>query len=128
MGYNNKATSIFVGELFTSSPILFVLPALTVLAGIMVIYYGYKEKGRQLFIHTVAVMALFLITGFVGMFPNVVVASNDVTSSIQIIDAMSASNSLRIILVAVIIFFPIIIGYQTWKYIKFKKRLTDVEG
>lgn len=123
MGFNNTGTSPFIGELFAKYPGLFVLPALEVLAAIMVIYYGIKMKGRQLFIHAVAVMILFIITGFLGTYPNVVLSSIDPMYSITIVDAMSSVNSLTIILWVTIIFFPTILGYQTWKYLKFRTRV-----
>ena len=123
MGFNSTGSSPFIGELFTKSPLWFILPALEVLAAIMVIYYGLKMKGKQLFIHAIAVMVLFIITGFVGTYPNVLLSSVDPMYSITIIDAMSSSKALTIILWVTIIFFPIIIGYQTWKYLQFRARV-----
>ncbi len=123
MGLNNSHTSLFTGELFTKAPALFILPGLTVLAGLMVIYYGYKEKARQLFIHSIAVMVLFMITGFVGIYPNVIPSSVDSMYAITITDAMSGQKALSIIFWVVAIFFPVIIGYQSWKYLRFKDKV-----
>jgi cytochrome d ubiquinol oxidase subunit II len=123
MGFNNTGTSLYAGELFTKSAVWFILPGLEVLAALMIIYYGFKMKGRQLFIHALAVMVLFVITGFVGTYPNVLLSSIDPIYSITIIDAMSGTNSLTIILWVTGVFFPIIIGYQTWKYFKFRDRV-----
>jgi cytochrome d ubiquinol oxidase subunit II len=129
MGINNTDASIYGGELFTKYPILFTLPGLAVLAAIMIIYYGMKLKGRQLFIHAIAVMVLYLATGFIGSFPNVLASNIDVANSITILDTMSGTKALQVVLLACVIFFPIIIGYQTWKYIKFsqKVKLNDEE-
>ena len=68
-------------------------------------------------------MALFLLTGFTGMFPYMVPSHIDVTYGITLYDAMAGPSSLKVIIIAVSIFFPIIIGYQTWKYIIFTKKV-----
>ena len=123
MGFNNTGSSIFIGELFSKSAGWFILPVLEILAAIMIIYYGTKMKGRQVFIHAVAVMVLFVVTGFVGTYPNVLLSSIDPMYSITIVDAMSGSNSLIIILWVTGIFFPIILGYQSWKYLRFRDKV-----
>ena len=127
MGLNNSDVSIFTGQLYSNYPILFILPALTAIAGIMVIYYGQKQKGRQLFIHAVAVVALLIMTGYVGIFPNVLHSSIAREFSISIEESMSSINTLRIAFWAVVILFPIVIGYQGWKYFSFndKVKLND---
>ena len=119
MGMNNTDASVWIGVLYQNNPVLYLLPLLTVLAGIMVIYYGYKQKGRQLFIHSLAVMALFVVSGYIGAFPHVVASNIDPMYGITITEAMSSAKGLTIVIIAVGVFYPIIIGYQLWKYKKF---------
>ena len=59
----------------------------------------------------------------VGTYPNVLLSSIDPMYSITIVDAMSGSNSLIIILWVTGIFFPIILGYQSWKYLRFRDKV-----
>ncbi|AIO18855.1 Cytochrome bd-II ubiquinol oxidase subunit 2 [Candidatus Izimaplasma bacterium HR1] len=129
MGWNNTDASLWTGVLYMNYPVLYILPILTVLAGLMVIYYGFKEKGRQLLIHAIAVTVLFVISGYIGSFPYVLSSNINPMYGITIVEAMSSANGLRIILTTVSIFYPIIIGYQTWKYKKFwqKVKLNDEE-
>jgi cytochrome d ubiquinol oxidase subunit II len=68
-------------------------------------------------------MGLFMITGYLGLFPNVLLSRGNASESLQIVDVMARADSLRVILIAVLVFYPIIIGYQTWKYIKFSKKI-----
>lgn len=120
MGMNTGTqSSVWNGELYLNNPILYILPFFTVLAGIMVIYYGYNQKGRQLFIHALAVMALFVVSGYMGIYPNIISSNLDPANSLSLFDAMSSSNGLTIIVIAIAVFYPVIIGYQLWKYKKF---------
>jgi len=123
MGFNNTVSSIFIGELFMSSYSYFVYPALTVIFAILTTYFGYKENAKKLFTFSILTMALFLLTGFTGMFPYMVPSHIDVTYGITLYDAMAGPSSLKVVIIAVSIFFPIIIGYQTWKYIIFTKKV-----
>jgi len=47
----------------------------------------------------------------------------DTQYGITLFDAMALKNSLLVIVIAVGIFFPIIIFYQSWKYVRFTKKV-----
>lgn len=123
MGYNNTDASIFIGELFTKSKWLFVLPILTVASAIHILYYGYKQKASSMFRFSFVTLGLFLATGFVGSYPYMVPSNIDMANGITIFDAMVGVKSMRVIFTAIVIFYPIVIGYQVWKYIKFTKKV-----
>lgn len=123
MGLNNESTSFINGILYKDSPILFVLPGLLIASAVATMVFGYKQKGVPLFITSLSTMFLFVVSGFVGLFPNVLLSRDAMDESIIISDAMAQSGSLRIIIIAICIFYPIIIGYQTWKYIRFRKKI-----
>jgi len=123
MGLNNESTSFINGTLYANYSILYIFPILLVLSAIGVLYHGYKQQAKNVFITSLSTMAFFIISGFVGIFPNVLLSRDMVEESILIEDAMAAGGPLSIILIAVSIFYPTIIGYQTWKYIKFSKKI-----
>jgi len=123
MGLNQNATSIFIGELFSKSPLFFILPILTVAGAIMVTISGYRTKGKELYIFSLITMAMFLITGFVGIYPYMLPSRLMFEYGISIEDAMVSTKALKLIFYAVIIFYPIVISYQTWKYIRFTKKV-----
>lgn len=123
MGLNNQGTSIFVGELFSKSFLFFLLPLLTVVAAIMSSIYGRKENGKKLFIFSLLTIGLFLMTGFVGSFPYLMPSRIAFENGISIKESMAESNALTVVLIAVMIFYPIIIFYQSWKYKKFTKKI-----
>ena len=127
MGFNVKDNSIFIGELFSASPVLFVLPALTVLASLGVLYFGWKQDKKWLFVFSVATMALYVITGFVGSYPIALPSNIDPASGISIFDAITQVKGGTIIFFVVLFAYPVIIGYQSWKYRRFARRLTKGE-
>ena len=123
MGFNNTDSSIFIGELFTKAPVLFALPAITVLLALLTTLFAYKEDSLKTFIFSLSTMGVFLITGFIGRFPYMVASKIDPDLGIRTIDAMVSAKTMNVVLVALCIFYPIIIGYQTWKYINFTKKV-----
>ena len=122
MGFNNTEASIFIGELFTKAPILFVLPALTVVSAVTTTYLGYK-KSTKIFVLSMVTMALYLITGFVGTYPYLLPSNVDASQGISIFDAMNSQKTLSIITIALFVFIPIVMGYQTWKFMKFRDKV-----
>lgn len=127
MGFNVQDNSIFVGELFASSPVFYVLPALTAAAAIRLLFTVLKGKAKPVFIHSLATMGLFLLTGFVGTYPVLLPSSIDPNFGITITDALTQVKSAQILFTAIVIFYPIIIGYQSWKYIRFAKKVEPME-
>jgi len=123
MGLNNESSSIFNGELYLDYPVLFVLPFLLVASAIATMVFGYKEKGIHAFITSLSTMFFFVMVGFVGMFPYVLISRGAVNESLLIRDTMAGAGPLKIILIAVAIFYPIIIGYQGWKFKRFTKKV-----
>lgn len=122
MGINNYDSSLFIGELFTKAPWLFILPAATVASSLLTMYFGFIKHGKFLFITALSSMALYLITGFVGSFPNVITSTLNVDYSMTIEQSVGV-GSMNIVLIAICILYPIVIGYQIWKYIKFTKKV-----
>lgn len=127
MGFNVQDNSIFVGQLFTKYPALFVLPGLTVLAAIRLLFTVLKGQPKPIFIHSLVTMALFIITGFIGTYPVLLPSSIDPLFGITITDSLTQIKSGQIIFFTVVIFFPIIIGYQGWKYKRFNQKVEPTE-
>jgi cytochrome d ubiquinol oxidase subunit II len=128
MGINVRDDNMFVGELFSSSALFFVFPALTVIAAFLVMYFAWKEEPKWLFISSIATMVLFVVTGFLGSYPNLVPSTVDAASSITISDAITQVASGRIIFFTVLFAYPVIIGYQVWKYRYFWRKSEVEEG
>ncbi|QMS84293.1 cytochrome d ubiquinol oxidase subunit II [Candidatus Xianfuyuplasma coldseepsis] len=122
MGYN-VADRLFVGELFTAYPVLFILPFIAFACAMLVLYFGLQQDHKKLFIFSLLTMAMFVIVGFVGMFPEIVPSNVDPSSSMIIHDVVTQVKSGQIIFIVAVVAFPVIIGYQVWKYKKFATKL-----
>ena len=123
MGLNNTGSSIFIGELFGKSIWMFLLPLLSVATAFHITWYGYKGKARSVFYFSLLTVVFYMATGFAGNYPYLVPSTIDPTFGLTIADTVVSDRALRIVLVAVSIFYPVVIGYQLWKYIKFSKKI-----
>jgi cytochrome d ubiquinol oxidase subunit II len=126
MGLNNQSTSIFIGELYSSYWVLYILPLLAVIAAIITAIRGFQGKGKCVFRFSIITMAFYVMSGFVGAYPNVIqsnvaITNDDLIPNIENFSA--ASGPLTIILIAVVIFYPLILFYQGWKYKKFSDKV-----
>ena len=62
--------------------------------------------------------------GVIGLYPNMFPSRVDPAFSLTAHNASSSPLTLKIMLVVVIIFVPIVIGYQVWAYNLFKGKVT----
>ncbi len=123
MGLNNTETSIFIGELFSKSWLYYILPILAVGFSILSMYFGFKQKGNKIFLFALLSGMFYLITGFFGSFPYMVHSSVTKEYGITITDAMAGKTSLTVIFIVIAILYPIVIGYQAWKYTRFSRNI-----
>jgi cytochrome d ubiquinol oxidase subunit II len=69
-------------------------------------------------------MAGIIVTTGVSMFPFLMPSSIDPKSSLTLWDCTSSEHTLNLMLVAVIIFTPIIVLYTSWAYKVMSGKLT----
>ena len=62
--------------------------------------------------------------GVIGLYPNLFPSSIDPRYSLTAHNASSSPLTLKIMLVVVILFLPVVIGYQIWAYNLFKDKVT----
>jgi cytochrome d ubiquinol oxidase subunit II len=61
--------------------------------------------------------------GVIGLFPNMFPSSIDAQYSLTAYNASSSPLTLKIMLIVVLIFIPIVIGYQIWAYKLFSGKI-----
>ncbi|WP_312854438.1 cytochrome d ubiquinol oxidase subunit II [Paludibacterium denitrificans] len=61
-------------------------------------------------------MAGIIATAGISMFPFIMPSSSDPRSSLTVWDAVSSHFTLVVMLVAAVIFTPIVIAYTSWAY------------
>jgi len=115
MGYNWD-TNLFTTN-FKELPILWILPILAMLSPVVTVISVLKKKYMLAFVSNSGALVLFLITGYTGIFPYM-------APGITIYDGMASELALTIMTWVAAVFIPLNIGYQIWKYYRFKHKIT----
>jgi cytochrome bd ubiquinol oxidase subunit II len=96
--------------------ILFSIPILGFIGIIGSIIYSKKDRFGLAFIASSISMACIILTAGVAMFPFIIPSSSNPVSSLTVWDATSSKHTLFLMLIAVIIFTPLILIYTSWVY------------
>ncbi|MEA2011208.1 MAG: cytochrome d ubiquinol oxidase subunit II [Actinomycetota bacterium] len=100
-----------------------LLPLLAIgLLGV-VIWLVYSKLLAWAFAFTGLTIVATVAAIFVGMYPNVMTSTIDPAYSLTVFNASSTTMTLQIMSVVALIFVPIVLGYQTWSYWVFRKRV-----
>jgi cytochrome d ubiquinol oxidase subunit II len=103
------------------------IPGLLPLAAVgllgVVIWLTYSKLFSWAFVFTGLTIVTVVAAIFVGMYPNVMTSTIDPAYSLTVFNASSTTLTLQIMSVVALIFVPIVLGYQTWSYWVFRKRV-----
>ena len=112
-------------ENYLAQPALFIIPAIAVLA---LFYIKSSLASRSLwkawFSSALTILGATFF-GIVGLYPNMFPSSINPAHSLTAHNAASSPLTLKIMLVVVVIFVPIVLAYQIWAYRLFKGKVTD---
>jgi cytochrome d ubiquinol oxidase subunit II len=100
-----------------------ILPLLAA-AGMIVsrVMMGGKREGWAFITSSLAVV-LTVAALFVALLPNVMISSTNPANSLTIYNASSAPYTLTVMSIIAAIMVPVVVAYQAWTYIVFKKRV-----
>jgi len=117
------ATNLY--DNYLERPILFLVILVTVaaLAGIR-LFLAKKTYFKAWFASALTIFGVMFF-GIVGLYPNLFPSSIDPANNLTAYNASSSPLTLKIMLIVVIIFLPIIIAYQAWAYNLFKDKVTE---
>jgi len=117
------ATDLYANYL--SNPALFIIIALAV-AGLLGIRY---YLARQLFFNAwiASAVTIFSATffGIIGLFPAMLPSSINPDYSLTAFNASSSPLTLKIMLLVVLLFVPVVLIYQIWAYHLFHHKVTE---
>lgn len=102
---------------FISSPILWVLPVISVLAIIIAFIK------RSFLASSISIFSNMAMVGF-ALFPNIVPSSNNPYLALNIVNASSSYLTLKAMFIIALIGMPFVVGYTVWIYSTFKKTST----
>jgi len=122
------ASSWFMTPLYDNymaHPILF-LEILVTVAALLGIKLLLKKKAYfQAWLSSSLTIVGATFFGVIGLYPNLFPSSIDSTFSLTANNASSSPLTLKIMLIVVLIFIPIVIAYQIWTYSLFKDTVTE---
>jgi cytochrome d ubiquinol oxidase subunit II len=109
-------------------PWWFAVPALALLALVLVQSYAGRGRVGRAFAASAATIGLVTATGLVGLYPSLLPSRLDPSSSLTVFNASSSPATLKIMTVVALIFVPLVIGYQVWVYRVFRAKISAREA
>jgi cytochrome d ubiquinol oxidase subunit II len=122
-----KQVSMQVGDWlsnYATNPILLIVPVIGFLGAIMTILMSAVNYYKTAWVMSALCIAATIGTVGVSMFPFVLPSITNPNMSLLVWDASSSQLTLFIMLVAAIIFLPIIILYTSWIYYVLRGKVT----
>ena len=110
---------------YLSFPPLFLLIILNVTALFSIPFFLTKQQWFKSWIASAVTIVCCTFFGIVGLFPNLYPSSINPDWNLTAFNASSSPLTLKIMLGVVLIFIPIVIGYQVWTYLLFRDPVDD---
>lgn len=111
-----------IGTKIGVNPGITPIAAMTVL--LFTIYFINRRHEGWAFIFTGAHLVLTQIAFFTLMYPRVMISSTNPAWSLTIYNASSSQYTLSVMSIVALIFLPIVLAYQVWSYIIFRRRIS----
>ena len=112
---------------YVAHPTLFSVIFITVAALFGVRVYLAKGAFFKAWLASALTIIGSTFFGIVGLFPNLFPSSIKATYSLTAFNASSSPLTLKIMLIVVIMFIPVVLAYQIWAYHLFKAKVTKEE-
>ncbi len=112
---------------FLARPALLLLPLLLVVSLAAAKALLAKGLPGKAFLASFSAIVFFSLTGFAGLYPDLLASRIDPAFSLTVYNAASSPYTLKLMTWVVLIFLPVVIGYQAWVYRLFRAPLTEGE-
>jgi cytochrome d ubiquinol oxidase subunit II len=112
---------------YVAHPTLFSVILITVAALFGVRVYLAKGAFFKAWLASALTIIGSTFFGIIGLFPNLFPSSIKAKYSLTAFNASSSPLTLKIMLIVVILFIPVILAYQIWAYHLFKAKVTKEE-
>ena len=119
--YQQQITQRYIDDVW---PIVFPAAALVALGAAWVSVH--RDQAFRAFICFSATIALLLVSGGIGLYPNLITSTIDPANSLTIFNAASAENTLVVALIIAVIGIPFVLLYTAGVYYIFRGK-TEVE-
>ncbi|MFM0080653.1 cytochrome d ubiquinol oxidase subunit II [Paraburkholderia sediminicola] len=109
---------------YSTYPWMIAAPVIGVLGGVLALVLASSRFEKSVFISTGLMIVGVILTAGFSMFPFIMPSSLDGRSSLTVWDSTSSQMTLQIMLIAVIIFLPIVLIYTSWVYRVMRGKIT----
>ena len=109
---------------YSTWPWMLAAPVIGVMGGVLALLLANSRFEKSAFICTGLMIVGVILTAGFSMFPFIMPSSLDGRSSLTVWDSTSSQMTLQIMLIAVIIFLPIILIYTSWVYRVMRGKVT----
>lgn len=117
------ATSLY--DNYIAHPLFFGVIFITVLSLLGIKFFISKKTFFKAWFASALTIVGATFFGVIGLYPNLFPSSLDAQYSLTAYNASSSPLTLKIMLIVVILFIPVVIGYQVWTYGLFKDKVTE---
>ena len=113
----------------TASTTFFLNPVelLAILAALAAAWLVHERREGFAFAATTVTMAACIVSIFVGLYPNVMISSTSAAYDLTVHNTASNGYALKIMTVVAVVLLPFVLGYQTWSYYVFRRRISAQE-
>ena len=122
--YRQQITERYTNDIW---PVVF--PAAALLALIAAWMLVRRGEMFRAFIASSAMIALLIVSGAIGIYPNLLISTTDPAYNLTVTNAASADNTLMVCLIVALIGMPFVLLYTTGVYYIFRGKATvDSDG
>jgi cytochrome d ubiquinol oxidase subunit II len=122
--FRQEITARYVDDIW---PVIFPAAALIALLGAWMMVR--RDRPFQAFLCSSAMIGLLLVSGAIGMFPNLIISTLDQANNLTVYNAASADNTLQVCLIIALIGMPFVLLYTAGVYFIFRgKTVVDQHG
>ncbi|GAB6905695.1 Cytochrome bd quinol oxidase subunit II [Desulfosarcina cetonica] len=121
------ATVFFTGLYgnYLAHPTLFLVPALAVVGLVGIRFFLVQQAAFKAWCASALTIVACTFFGVIGLFPSLFPSSIDAAFSLTAFNASSSPLTLKIMLIVVLLFIPVVLAYQVWAYKLFSVKVTD---
>jgi cytochrome d ubiquinol oxidase subunit II len=112
---------------YVQHPAFFIVIVITVLALLSIRFFLARKAYFKAWFASALTIVGATFFGVIGLFPDLFPSSLNPRYSLTANNASSSPLTLKIMLIVVIVFIPVVIGYQIWAYNLFKGKVTEAD-
>ena len=112
---------------YSSHPWMALAPILAIAGGLLTALLSARGKAGLAFITSGVGILGVIATAGVSMFPFLLPSSLDPAASLTVWDASSSQRTLLVMLIATLIFLPIVIAYTSWAFYTMRAPVTAAQ-